>query len=140
MQGAVEQIGEWRKQVRVSVDQFWVHCNTHVNPTLAQTFEKALLSVEDTINLRKYAMEALNTGFFGANSSCMITIMYALSHMFRPSPNNQEWSQTKNFQLFLDTWSDYFWIQGTICKIPNHHASVNNISISIQHTKPRHIC
>jgi len=52
--------------------------------------------------MRKFAVEALNSGFFGANSSCVITMIYALMHMLGPSKQNQEWSQTTNFAMFLD--------------------------------------
>lgn len=103
MEGAINQIAAWRKDLGIVMEQYWVHCNAHIEPALASSLDKALLEIEGTIGLRKIAVEALNAGFFGANSSCVITMVYALMHMLGPSKLNQEWSQTKNFEMFLTT-------------------------------------
>ena len=52
-------------------------------------------------------MEAFNAGFFGNNASCALTMIFALMNLLGPSKQNQEWSLTRKFALFLQSLDEH---------------------------------
>jgi len=56
MQGAVEQLAEWKRQIGILLEQYWGHCNAHIEPALASVLDKVLLEIEEVLGKEKLNM------------------------------------------------------------------------------------
>ena len=49
MQPSVAGIDKWKKELGITMDTIWLHCNAHIEPALSTALTKVLVDLEEAL-------------------------------------------------------------------------------------------